>query len=253
MSSARCVSSSLRKTMPLVPTFAILIAPAPKSDEELVPQDPLAAMLRDVPQHLLIAELRSRTVEEAVQPFEELRTLSSSEELRTLSSRTLSSLEELRTLSAIEEARQKLKVDASSGCLRCRCGRNPEGNFPEAEPPKKRKAGHWPGWKVKRQGSWPGFELINTGGHMELMQASIGSELWTFYVGKFYQMKVENKKGCFQTIGRRSLPRLTRTTTWMDLRSSPRFRPQAKTLLSLVDLGKSGPAYFVRRSLCWRV
>ena len=56
---------------------------------------------------------------------------------------------------------------------------------------KTRKVGHWPGWRVKKMGTLPGFEIINTGGSMEWMQASLGSELWTFFNGKFYQMIVK--------------------------------------------------------------
>ena len=60
-----------------------------------------------------------------------------------------------------------------------------------AEPTsKKRKAGYWQGWKVKQQGAWPGFEIINIGGGLEWLQASIGSEFWTYHEGKHFHMKV---------------------------------------------------------------
>ena len=56
---------------------------------------------------------------------------------------------------------------------------------------KKRKCGYWPGWKVKMLGRWDGFEIINTGGGLEWLQASIGSEFWTYHHGKFFHMKVK--------------------------------------------------------------
>ena len=63
-----------------------------------------------------------------------------------------------------------------------------------AEPaPKKRKASSWPGWKVKQQGTVQGFEIVNVGGGLEWLQASIGSEFWTYHEGKHFHMKV--KKG----------------------------------------------------------
>ena len=55
---------------------------------------------------------------------------------------------------------------------------------------KKRKHDPWVGWKVARQGKWDGYELINCGGNMEWLQASIGSELYTYFNGKHYYLKV---------------------------------------------------------------
>ena len=68
------------------------------------------------------------------------------------------------------------------------------GSTLAAEPvPKKRKASYWPGWKVNQQGTWQGFEIVNVGGGLEWLQASIGSEFWTYHEGKHFHMKV--KKG----------------------------------------------------------
>ena len=63
-------------------------------------------------------------------------------------------------------------------------------NLAEEPASKKRKVGYWPGWMVKKQGVWPGFELINVGGGLEWLQASIGSEFWTYHDGKHFYMKV---------------------------------------------------------------
>ena len=44
---------------------------------------------------------------------------------------------------------------------------------------------------MKAQGQWEGYELVNCGGHLEWLQASIGSEMYTYFNGKHYYLKVE--------------------------------------------------------------
>ena len=59
--------------------------------------------------------------------------------------------------------------------------------------PKRRRIEHsrWPGWKVARMGKFAGFELINVGGGMEWVQASIGSILYTYHNSNFYEVRVK--------------------------------------------------------------
>ena len=164
-------------------------------------------MLRDVPDQVLLAELRRRAAEDTVQR-EEIRRLLAElrlEEIRRQAANAQQLLQDLRERQKLLEGVESLK-DVQDGVkpvveslkddkplsAKAHTALN-QGSVTEPDeqhPSKKRKVCHWPLWRVKKMGVWPGYEIINTGGSMEWMQAIHGSEFWTFFNGKLYHMRV---------------------------------------------------------------
>ena len=180
----------LRKKMSVVPPCQRLI---------LLPQDEqddcgakLQDSLLDVPDEVLIAELRRRAAAGPGELEEIRRRAAAAQQLANelnLRERLLAGVELPSGCAGRESLKEAFKLMVESvQDNKPLSAEEPE--LSDEAPPSKKRKGHWPGWKVKKQGHWTGYEIVNTGGGMEWLQAKHGSEFWTYFNGKHYCMTV---------------------------------------------------------------